>query len=140
MLLRRVRAAVAQQHVRHHIYGHGNHHGHGHGHGHPEGEEDQPWVFPKDADPQSFFQAPEPEHPAITLRVDVVLTGAARELVAGQPEAETDIQAALYTYLDRLSACRGVLSTSLLQHYECEMVQPWPEAQPEPVAGVRILY
>ena len=55
--------------VRHHIYGHGSHHGHGHGHGHPEGENFEPWKFPKDADPRSFFQPPEPERPDITLHV-----------------------------------------------------------------------
>ena len=51
--------------VRHHIYGHGSHHGHGH----PEGEEFEPWRFPKDADPRSFFQPPEPERPDIALHV-----------------------------------------------------------------------
>ena len=55
--------------VRHHIYGHGSHHGHGHGHGHPEGEDYEPWQFPKEADPRSFFQPPEPERADIALHV-----------------------------------------------------------------------
>lgn len=48
----------------------------------------------------------------------VELAGSIRELAAQHPETQADIEAALHGYVDRLSTCRGVLSTALLQHYE----------------------
>ena len=125
----------AAQPARHHIYGHGEHHGHGHGHGHPDGEEHKPWSFPKDADPASFFQPPEPERPDVTLALEVALAPAARRAAEGDAAVGLEVEAAFFGYVDRLSACRGVLSATLLRHHECLQHQPWPESEPEPEAG-----
>jgi hypothetical protein len=56
----------------------------------------------------------------------VELTAAARDLAAQQPEMQADIETALHGYVDRLSTCRGVLNSSLLQHYEvrCQGLRP----------------
>lgn len=71
-------------------------------------------------------------------QLNVELTATARELVEHHPEAQADIETLLHEYVDRLSACQGVLSTVLLQHYEVGLPQRGSLIDINPREGVTL--
>ena len=91
--------------ARSHMYGYGQHHGHGdHGHSHGDGGPSPLWQPEANADPASFFQAPEPELPAVIYEVNMSIPAS----------ATADFQTWLDDHVQNVMTHRGFRSATVL--------------------------